>query len=378
MASTSSGNTNLKMERQADSYCEQGKKLLQEGKYLLALEYFQAAVELDAEHVEGLFGQVCVFKALGKADKAGELQRQMDVAIQKKPSAKYKDLSSAGQLESARKRYFTLLKELVKVETDEFGLRHGCYSPESYKELAACESFIEALEQQLNLKRTNFKREREAMIAKKSSSPRRIKRFIRKRMSKYMRIAHRELRKTGRDNLGVNVYGYSQTTLEKLESIKNEVCRVEAYLPQNYRKNDFLEIRKRCVSERTKRAKRRVCRKAKRAYSRLIRHNLVRLKGQDRSFEVSSSIQAREKAMRSKIVALEPAEGNRWCNQEIAKQLKRRKDRPYRIYITLKIIGILLAIGVGLVVIYFVLKYLWYIIIGGVVLLAVIGFFSGD
>ena len=44
----------------------------------------------------------------------------------------------------------------------------------------------------------------------------------------------------------------------------------------------------------------------------------------------------------------------------------------------LKIIGIVLAVGVGLVVVYFILRYLMYIIIGGFVLWALAKFFFGD
>ena len=282
---------------QADAYCEQGEKLLQQEKYLQALEYFQAAVELDAEHVEALYGQVCVYRALGKLDKEREAQRRMDVAIQKKPSGEHRELSSIGQLEKARKRYSVLLKKLVTVKTDDLGLRHGIYTPEALAELAECEDVIETLERQLNLNRTDFKRKREAALSRISSTPRMVKRALRK---------------------------------------------------------------------------------AKRMYRRLIRHNLVKTNSQIRIFEVSPTIRERERVIRSRIVALDPVGGSSWCNRETAKQLQKRVDLPRRLLKALKITGIVLAVCVGLVVVYFVLRYLMYIIIGGVVLLAIIGFFSGD
>ena len=282
---------------QADAYCEQGQKLLEQRKYLSALEYFQAAVELDAEHVEALYGQVCVYRALGKLDKERELQRQMDVVIQKKPSGEHRDLSSKGQLEKARKRYSALLKKLVTIQTDDLGLSHGVYTPEASAELSECEDFIETLERQLNLNRTDFKRKRKEALSNVSSTPRMV---------------------------------------------------------------------------------RKACRKAKRMYTRLIRHNLVRTSSTQRIFEVSPSIQEREKTLRSKIVALDAADGKSWCSQETARLLKRRVDLPRRIIKVLKIIGIVLAVGVGLVVVYFILRYLMYIIIGGFVLWALAKFFFGD
>lgn len=282
---------------QADTYCEQGKKLLEQGKHLSALEYFQAAVELDAEHVEALYGQICVYRALGKLDKERELQRRMDAVIQSKPSGKHKDLSSTGQLERARKRYAALLKKLVTVKTDEFGLRHGVFSQDAMMELAECEDLIETLERQLNLPCTDFKKQRDAALAQISSSPRLFRKALRK---------------------------------------------------------------------------------AKRKYKRLIKHNLVKTKSSIRAFEVSPSIAEREKEIRTKIVALDPAGGRQWCSREISRLLQRRVDLPRRLLKTLKIVGIVAASLVGLLVIYLVIRYLWYFIIGGVILLAVIGAIKGD
>ena len=282
---------------QADAYCEQGKKLLEQGKYLSAIEYFQAAEELDAEHVDALYGQVCVYRALGKLDKEKEVQRRMDAAIQKQPSSEHRELSSQGQLEKARKRYSTLLKKLVTVKTDELGLKYGVYSPEASKELAECEDLIETLERQLNLNRTDFKRKRAEALSRVSSTPRMVKKALRK---------------------------------------------------------------------------------AKRMYTRLIRHNLVRTNSQIRVFEVSPSIREREKVLRSRIMGLDPAGGSSWCNRETTRLLKNRVELPSRILKALKITGIVLGVGIGLLAIYFIVKYIVYIIIGGVLLLALIGFFGGD
>ena len=282
---------------QADAYCQQGKTLLEQEKYLSALEYFQAAVELDTEHIEALYGQVCVYRALGKLDKEKEVQSLMDAAIQKQPSGEHRDLSSKGQLEKARKRYSTLLKKLVTVKTDEFGLACGEYSPEAIRELSDCEALIESLERQLNLNRTDFKRKRQEALSHISSTPRMVKR---------------------------------------------------------------------------------ACRKVKRMYARLIRRNLVRTNSQIREFEVSPSIREREKSLRSKIVALDPADGSNWCSRKTAKLLKNREELPNRLLKALKITGIVLAVAAGLVAIYFIIKYIMYIIIGGFILLAVIKFFFGD
>ena len=282
---------------QADAYCEQGQKLLEQRKYLSAIEYFQAAVELDAEHVEALYGQVCVYRALGKLDKERELQRQMDAVIQKKPSSEHRDLSSMGQLEKARKRYLALLKKLMTIKTDDLGLRHGVYTPEASAELAECEDLIETLERQLNLNRTDFKRKRKEALSKVSSTPRMV---------------------------------------------------------------------------------RKACRKAKRMYTRLIRRNLVKTSSTQRIFEVSPSIREREKILRKKIVALDAADGSSWFSQETARLLKKRVDLPRRVLKVLRIIGIVLAVAAGLVVVYFILRYLMYILFGVFVLWAVIKFLFGD
>ena len=282
---------------QADSYCSQGKKLLEQGKHLQALEYFQAAVDLDAEHVEALYGQVCVYRALGKLDKEEEFQRRMDAVIQKKPSNSHWDLSSMGQLEKARKRYSVLLKQLITEKTDEFGLRHGVYSPDACKELSACEALIESLEQQLKLNHTDFKREREKALSRISSGPKDIKR---------------------------------------------------------------------------------ACRKAKRKYARLIRHNLVKVKGPVRAFEVSSSIWNREKAIRSIIEALDPVNGKIWCNRKVTTLIQRRTSLPRRLLKALKITGIVAGVGVGALIVYLLIKYFFYILIGGVILLAIIGAFKSN
>lgn len=282
---------------QADSYCEQGKKLLQQEKYLQALEYFQAAVELDTEHVEALYGQVCVYRALGKLDKEQELQRRMDAVIQKKPSSEHRELSSIGQLDKARKRYATLLKKLMTVKSDDLGLRYGVYTPAACKELAECEDLIETLEKQLKLNRTDFKRKREEALSHVSSTP---------------RMARKALRK------------------------------------------------------------------AKRMYRRLIRHNLVRTNSRVRVFEVSPSIREREKSLRSRIAALDPVGGSSWCSRETARLLQKRVDLPRRLLKALKITGIVLGACVGLVVVYFILRYLMYIIIGGIVVLGIYKFFFGD
>jgi len=62
-------------------YCEKGQLQLNDGKLLQALEYFQAALELDNENVEALQGLQSVWQRMGKQQKADEVQKRLDMLL---------------------------------------------------------------------------------------------------------------------------------------------------------------------------------------------------------------------------------------------------------------------------------------------------------
>ena len=135
-------------------YCEYGQKMLDEGKPSQALEYYQAAIEFDKDNVVALYGLMTVYKMTGKTDKADDITQRLEALSEKDLSTIIP--SSQEQLENEKRRYMHLLYTLLKIETDEFGLKHGRYSSEDNAVLLACEDSIHKLENSLGKSRTDF------------------------------------------------------------------------------------------------------------------------------------------------------------------------------------------------------------------------------
>ena len=94
-------------------FCEQGQILLDKGKPLQALEYYQAAIDLDQDNVAALYGLLTVYNMTGKIDKADDILHRLEKLSLKNPSANVVIPSSQEQLENEKRRYMNLLYTLL-------------------------------------------------------------------------------------------------------------------------------------------------------------------------------------------------------------------------------------------------------------------------
>lgn len=279
--------------RVVSGYCDTGDNLFKQGKNLQALEYYQAALEIDSQCAEAWTGLASVFRALGRVNKADEAQRQA----------------------------VALLRKTVNLN--------------------------------------------------------KIERKIKKLLAKYRRVAWKGVCKTGENAFGINIYGFSGTALAKLKQIEDEIMALNAYFEQpRIDQNSLINIRKQCLDRHSKRSFDKKLRRLWRSYKWLIWNSIVKSGVGTYKMADNPKTRAREKALRDKIIVLDVRNGNAWCNETTQKLLKARKNLPRIILKVLKIIGIVVAIAVALLIVYFILKYLVYIIIGGILLLAVIGFIN--
>lgn len=72
----------------ASFYCEEGQLQLNDGKLLQALEYFQAAIDLDKENIEALNGLATTYELLGKINKAEQVKQKLNTLLKKKAASK--------------------------------------------------------------------------------------------------------------------------------------------------------------------------------------------------------------------------------------------------------------------------------------------------
>lgn len=77
VSSSSKETTRLSVTKSlsASFYCEKGQIQLNDGNLLQALEYFQAAIDVDNENIEALSGLYEVWHRMGKLNKADEIQK---------------------------------------------------------------------------------------------------------------------------------------------------------------------------------------------------------------------------------------------------------------------------------------------------------------
>lgn len=282
-------------KRTISGYCDTGKKLLAKGKKLQALEYFQAALEIDKQCAEAWSGLAAVYRALGKVNKAEEVQRES-------------------------------VSHLIKT---------------------------------VNLNK--------------------IKRKIKRLLKKYKRVARFGVFEIGKNAMGIGIYGFTDKAQTQLMQIENEIEALNAYFTnRQVEKNTYYNIKKQCVSLRVKQSIDKKLIKIRRSYKWFIWRNIVK-KGSGK-FMVSDSpaITKREKELRNQILAVDTKNGNAWCDEAVKKLLKTRKELPSKVLNVLGIVGIVVGCALALVALYFIIKYLIYIIIGGFIILAVIGFFLGD
>ena len=204
--------------------CEQGQILLDKGKPLQALEYYQAAIDLDQDNVAALYGLLTVYNMTGKIDKADDILHRLEKLSLKNPSANVVIPSSQEQLENEKRRYMNLLYTLLIIETDEFGLKHGRYSSEDNAVLLACEDSIHRLEDRLSKNRTDFDKIRNGVFEQYASKPAQIQAVIDKLLRKYGKICEDNVIEEN------GIYTFSYDTTKELTQIEESIKFLDSYL----------------------------------------------------------------------------------------------------------------------------------------------------
>ena len=110
-----------KSQLSVEDYCEQGQKLLNEGKPSQALEYFQAAIEIDPKNEEAYLLLIDVYRALGREQDVQKITQKLQIEIpnhspitpQRKPSI----VPSGGNEQNTPKRKIVnpVLRETVEI-----------------------------------------------------------------------------------------------------------------------------------------------------------------------------------------------------------------------------------------------------------------------
>lgn len=269
--------------RQVEDYCETGEKQLNQGKKLQALEYFQAALEIDNACVEAWSGLVAVYRALGKVNKAEEAQKQV------------------------------------------------------------------------------------ALLLRGSVDLKKIGRDKKRLLKKYRSKARHGIVKKGHDTLGIGVFGFSDKAVAKMAKIEDDIKALNGYSTEGViGRQVFEDIRKSCLDKRVKRSRKNVLSRKKISYRWMMFKSVVKAMVLSK-FGVSMSGIAPEgeKQLRDKIAALDPKKGRDWCD--------RAKRRIKKLPKVLKAVGFVLGVGLGLLLVFYVIKYFLYVIVGGVFLMILIG-----
>lgn len=132
----------IRQRRQVDDYCETGSKLLKKGKKLQALEYYQAALEIDMECVEAWSGLAAVYTELGKVAKAEEAHRHA-VALLLNSMDPKKVRRQADRLLAKYRRQAR--RGVTKKGADALGVGVYGFSDDAKAKLAEIEDDIKAL-----------------------------------------------------------------------------------------------------------------------------------------------------------------------------------------------------------------------------------------
>ena len=410
-------------------YCEYGQKLLDEGKPSQALEYYQAAIEFDKDNVVALYGLMTVYKMTGKTDKADNITQRLEALSEKDLSTIIP--SSQEQLENEKRRYMHLLYTLLKIETDEFGLKHGRYSSEDNAVLLACEDSIHKLENSLGKSRTDFNKLRDGVYKQYTSKPSQIQSVIDQLYRKYEKICKAHVIE---ENGVYTISGEATALLTKIED------NIEVLNSRLHHKTDnqiFLSERNRAISKYIKslvdglfNEYRCVCNdgvdeidgvygysddtilqlkeieqeirsldpqlaqqtdklvsfrdnavreKLKSRYIELVKLNLVKCRNEEGGTHVvSDKVLLLERSLRSQIVSIMGDRGNEWCDEQTKKLIKgkeaeEQKEKEESLK-ALKISGVVIGVIAAAVLLVFAFKY---IIWGIIVLGAVLGGLSG-
>lgn len=390
----------------AADYCKQGQKLLDGGKLLQALEYYQAAIEIDNDNVVALCGMMNIYKMMGKTDKATVISKKLNELTAKSPAQNATGLSPDIQLENEMKRYMNSIYTMLVVETDEFGLKLGRFSNEDNAVLLESERSIHELERSLGKKETDFDKIKDGVFNQYCSKPSQIQSVIDKLYKQYGTSCKeglikadigytfcpetlKELRNIEESIKALDFYLHRKTDMRTFQTCKNEaiinqmlveygeVCNdnvVEVNGIYGYADDVLVRLKelednittldpKKNLSNKYAQLRGNAIRDKLQLLSReLIEANLIRKKKDGmKSYVVSDEASIKERSLRSQIVALMGEPGNKWCNNEIqgAKNRKKENDKNKR-----KFIGI--AIGAAAVITLFILftEVMLYILLG--------------
>ena len=390
----------------AADYCKQGQKLLDSGKLLQALEYYQAATEIDSDNIVALRGLMNIYEMMGKTDKATVISKKLNELTAKSPVQNTTGLSPDIQLENEMRRYMNLIYTMLVVETDEFGLRLGRFSSEDNAVLLESEKSIHELEKSMGKKETDFDKIKDGVFNQYCSKPSQIQSVIDKLYKQYSTSCKEGLIKadvgytfcpetlkelgsieesikaldfylhrktdmrtfqTSKNEAIINqmlveygdvcndnvvevngIYGYADDVLVRLKEIEDNISILD---PKKNLSTKYAQLRGNAIRD-----------KLQLLYRELIESNLIRKKKDGKkSYVVSDEASIKERSLRSQIVAMMGEPGNKWCNNEIqgAKNRKKENDKDKR-----KFIGI--AIGAAAVITLFVLftEVMLYILLG--------------
>ena len=373
---------------------------------IVALEYFQAATEIDSDNIVALRGMMNIYEMMGKTDKATVISKKLNELTAKSPAQNTTGLSPDIHLENEMRRYMNLIYTMLVVETDKFGLRLGRFSNEDYAVLLESEKIIHELEKCLGKKETDFDKIKDGVFNQYCSKPSQIQSVIDKLYKQYRTSCKEGLIKA---DVG---YTFCPETLKELGSIEESIKALDSYLHRKTdmrtfqtRKNEaiinqmLVEYGELCNDNvvevngiygytddvlvrlkelednilaldpkknlSTKYAQLRgnaIRDKLQLLYRELIEANLIRKKKDGmKSYVVSDEASIKERSLRSQIVALMGEPGNKWCNNEIqgAKNRKKENDKNKR-----KFIGV--SIGAAAVITLFILftEVMLYILLG--------------
>ena len=176
----------------ATKYCEEGNALLKNGKTLQALEYFQAANDLEPDNVESLYGMLDSYKRLGKINKVEVIRKQLEDLIQRnltpeqekngiaepeenkgrhsnKEANDTPSLSLKDQLLQERSNYKKMLINIHMQErkTSRYEVIHAKYTLADEIRLRGCERHIHKLEKQLSVVESDFNEVRLKILLEK-------------------------------------------------------------------------------------------------------------------------------------------------------------------------------------------------------------------
>ena len=105
----------------ASDYCEAGKKAMEAGKNVEAMEYFQAAIEIDPKNEEAYLLLIDVYRALGREQIAQKTIQKLQIEIPNHstitPQRKASIVPSGGNKQNTTKReiVYPVLKETVEI-----------------------------------------------------------------------------------------------------------------------------------------------------------------------------------------------------------------------------------------------------------------------